>query len=65
MALTLSKEKITTDDPGRTTYTVTLTNDLDPVTQTPGNTVISVELNSPNGSDTVDSAPIFLSTTAP
>jgi len=58
----LSTATITTASPGSTVYTVALTNDLDPLSDLPGNTVINVALTSPNGDVTVTSAPIYMDT---
>ena len=44
-----------------TTYEVTLTNDLDPLSDSSGDTVVTVELKGPNGEKTVTSVPIYLS----
>ncbi|MHB9029752.1 MAG: Ig-like domain-containing protein, partial [Candidatus Latescibacterota bacterium] len=57
----LSNSKITTNTPGVTVYTVTLTNDLDPLVDTAGNTVVTVRVKSPNGEYTKQSVPIFMS----
>jgi hypothetical protein len=57
----LSTAKITTYTPGVTVYTVTLTNDLDPLVDTAGNTVVTVRVKSPNGEYTKQSVPIFMS----
>jgi len=56
----VSTKSITTTDPGQITYHTTLSNDLDPLYDTPGSTVVSVKLESPNGGYTVESAPIYL-----
>ncbi len=57
----LSTAKITTNAPGATRYTVTLTNDLDPLNDNAGNTVVTVRVKGPNGEYTEQSTPIFLS----
>lgn len=58
----LSTSKITTNSPGTTEYTFTLTNNLDPINDTPGNTVVTVKLTSSNGEVTKTSIPIYMST---
>ena len=58
----LSSSKITTNALGGTKYTVTLTNDLDPINSTPGNTVVTVKFKGSNGELTQSSAPIYLDT---
>jgi len=61
----LSTKSITTGDPGQIIYTTTLTNDLDPLTDTPGYAVVSVKLVSPNGNHTVElDKPIYLTTSS-
>lgn len=57
----LSTNKITTTTPGRVEYQVTLINDLDPDIDEPGNTVITVNLESPNGDFVQTSTPVFMS----
>ncbi len=56
----LSNNSITTGDPGVTEYFVSLTNDLDPLTDTAGNATVTVKLVSPNGTSTMQSVPISL-----
>jgi hypothetical protein len=56
----LSTPSITTTSPGRVTYHVSLTNDLNPLTATPANTVVTAKLTSPNGAFTQSSVPIFM-----
>jgi hypothetical protein len=56
----LSTTKVTTNSPGTNTYRVSLTNDIDPINDTPGNTVVTVKLTSPNGNLTETSAPIYM-----
>ncbi|MBN1294488.1 MAG: Ig-like domain-containing protein [Candidatus Latescibacteria bacterium] len=58
---TLSNSSITTGSPGKTRYTVTLTNNLDPLNDTSADTVVSVTLTSPNGNLTASSIPIYMS----
>jgi hypothetical protein len=57
----LSTAKFTTNSPGTTMYTVTLTNTLDPLKDIAQNTVISVKLQGPNGQYLKQSVPIFMS----
>ena len=62
----LSTSSITTGDPGQVTFTTTLTNDLDPLVDSPGNAVISVSLDSPNGVHTAQiENPIYLTISQP
>ena len=61
----LSAKTIETGSPGDTTYKVTLTNNLDPLSDTSGDTIVSVDLKSPNGNKSVASIPIYMSTSAP
>ncbi|UCH90213.1 MAG: Ig-like domain-containing protein, partial [Thermoplasmata archaeon] len=61
---TLSQKSITTGEPGRIKYRVTLTNDLDPLAgDDPGWAVVTVSLESPNGSDSIEKS-IYLSTSS-
>ena len=53
-----------TGDPGITKYYAPITNDKNPL-DTPGFTVITVELESPNGNWTFYSNPIYLSVMSP
>lgn len=57
----LSTTRITTNSPGATVYTVTLTNNLDPLKDTAQNTVITVKLKGPYGEYIIKSVPIFMS----
>jgi hypothetical protein len=61
----LTTTKITTNSPGQTVYSVSLTNNLNPNRYpTPDisqNTIVTVTLRSPNGDYTRHSVPIFLS----
>ena len=62
----LSTKILTTGSPGDTTYKITLTNNLDPLSDSSGDTVVSVKLTSPNGGDkTVASIPIYMSISSP
>jgi chorismate mutase len=61
----LSPARITTNTPGTTHYSVTLTNDLDPLNDTAQNTVVTVIVKGPNGQYSKQSVPIFLSLAAP
>jgi len=61
----LSTKTLTTGSPGDTTYKATLTNNLDPLSDTSGDTIVSVKLTSPNGDKTVASIPIYMSTSSP
>jgi hypothetical protein len=62
----LSTTSVTTGDPGRTLYMTTLTNDLDPLHDTPGNAVITVRLQSHNGDHTIEiDNPVYLTINAP
>lgn len=58
----LSTTKITTDDLGRIKYYVTLTNNIDPINGTPGNTVVTVKLKNKNHELQVSTVPIYMST---
>jgi hypothetical protein len=57
----LSTTKITTDDLGQIKYTFSLTNNLDPINDTPGNTVVTVKLKNKNHELQVSTVPIFMS----
>ncbi len=59
---TLSASRITTNALGGTNYTVTLTNDIDPVNATPGNTVVTVKFKGANGEETRSTVPIYMDT---
>ncbi len=61
----LSAKILTTGSPGETTYKITLTNNLDPLSDAAGDTVVSVKLTSPNGNKTVASIPIYMSLSSP
>jgi hypothetical protein len=61
----LSASKITTNTPGITRYTVSLTNNLDPLKDIAQNTVITVTLKGPNGQYSKQSVPIFMSLATP
>ena len=56
----LSTSSITTGDPGQIIYRTTLTNNLDPLSDSKTQTVVSVKLTSPNGNITAESQPILL-----
>ncbi|MFC1541932.1 Ig-like domain-containing protein [Candidatus Latescibacterota bacterium] len=56
----LSPAEIVTSSPGKTTYTVTLTNNKDPEFGTAGNAIVSIKLTSPNGNVSTISPAIFL-----
>lgn len=62
---TISTTSITTNSPGVTQYSVTLTNDLDPDNDTAGDTVVTVTVDSPNGGYSQHSVPIYMSMTLP
>ncbi|MFC1650396.1 Ig-like domain-containing protein [Candidatus Latescibacterota bacterium] len=56
----LSPSRMETSSPGQTTFTVSLTNDKDPSFGISGDTIVSVELISPNGNVSASSLPILL-----
>jgi adhesin/invasin len=58
----LSTSKITTNALGGTKYTVTLTNNIDPINGTPGNTVVTVRFKGANGETTCSTVPIYMDT---
>jgi hypothetical protein len=58
----ISTSKITTDDLGSIKYYVTLTNNIDPINGTPGNTVVTVKLKNKNHELQVSTVPIYMST---
>ena len=62
---TLSTREITTASPGRTRYTVSLTNTLDYLTDVATNAVVTVSIDSANGNFTASSAPIILTVDVP
>ncbi|MFC1608445.1 Ig-like domain-containing protein, partial [Candidatus Latescibacterota bacterium] len=64
LAGNLSVTSITTNSPGEIKYYVDLTNDLDPLNDVPGATVVSAALTSPNGNTTA-SAGIYMSISTP
>jgi len=57
----LSTTKITTDDLGQIKYTFQLMNNLDPLNDTPGNTVVTVKLKNKNHELQVSTVPIYMS----
>jgi adhesin/invasin len=61
----LSSKAITTSSPGKTVYTVSLTNTLDMVSDVAKDTVVNVELESPNGNFTAISVPIHFTVIVP
>ena len=62
----LSTKVLTTGSPGGTTYKISLTNSLDPLSDSSGDTVVSVKLTTPNGGDkTVSSIPVYMSVSSP
>ncbi len=61
----LSSKSFTTADPGKTQFITSLTNNLDPLTDSPSNAIVTVKLTSENGNHSVDIIqPIYLTINA-